>query len=99
GTLAGSADHRGSRMMSLQDVLYDRQPQARPPFASAAAFVDPVKAFEYPVDVLRRNSFARINNRHLNALLPHVEFDHNFTVIIRMVHGVRYQVTHHLADP
>ena len=82
--------------MRQDDVLDDRQPQARPPLLAAAGLVDAVESLEQPRQVLRGDAAALVldANDHL-ALFPRLQTAHMGSGR-QLQHQVLHRRDHHL---
>src|SRR5690606_34312426 len=85
-------------VMTFQNVLHDRQPEAGTTLFQSATLINTVETLKNSVDVLRRNALAFIDERHGYKLFPLIKLNHIFTVIVRVVAGIGYQVAQYLAD-
>src|SRR5690606_18014206 len=97
GTLARSADNGGFCVMTFQNGLHERQPQAGTTLFPAATLINTVETLKNSVDVLRRNALALIDDRHGYKLFPLIKVNHNFTVLVRVVDGIGSQAAPYLA--
>src|SRR5690606_36757268 len=98
-TLPRSALSFGTCMMTFQYVFNDGQTESGSPFWPAATLIYRIKPLKNPVDVRRRNPLSFVYYRYRYIPLALIDMNHNFTVIVRVVDRIRYEVTQHLADP
>ena len=69
GAFADLAFEGQAPAMPLDDVLHDRQAEARSAERAAAARVDAIEALRQPLEMFRRNAFAPIRHGKVNHLI------------------------------
>ena len=76
-------------------MLYNRKSKSRAAYFLGMALINPVKAFEYPVKLVCRNSDAGIFDTKLTTML--FLFDHDIygSILFVIFNGIFNQIVYH----